>query len=271
LACSTAPTTTRTVAESALGALRENSTARFFYASAGGRAEAYLVRPSGAGPFPLIIFLHGHSLSGLGAIRLLPAAELFAQAVCYAGLSISLPGYGGTDVGAGPLEETTRSVVLDAIAEAKMLPWIDPERLYIYGFSRGAVVATALVHQIEGLKGAVLHSGAYDLTKLYQDTSSFWLRQLLNPGGEEQPRFHDLLSEMSGWRFSTLVLHGRRDSLVPFSQALLLRDRLASLGKTHRLVAFPEHGHRLPVRDVKEEAVRFLIETGGTACATNDP
>jgi dipeptidyl aminopeptidase/acylaminoacyl peptidase len=270
LACSTA-LVPRTVTESALGALGEEATARFFYPSAGSRAEAYLVRPRGAGPFPLIIFLHGHSAYGLGAIRLLPAAELFAREVCYAGLAISLPGYGGTEVGGGPLAETTRSVVLDAIAQAKKLPWIDAERLYIYGFSRGAVVATALVHQIEGLKGAMLHSGAYDLTKLYQDTSSFWLRQLLNPGGEEQPRFHDLLSEMSGWRFSTLVLHGRRDSLVPFSQALLLRDRLASLGKPHRLVAFPEHGHRLPVRDVKEQAVRFLIETGGTACATNDP
>ena len=151
LACSTAPTT-RTVAESELGTLPENSTARFFYASAGGRAEAYLVRPRGAGPFPLIVFLHGHSLSGLGAIGLLPAAELFAREVCYAGLAISLPGYGGTEVRAGPLEETTRSVVLGAIAAAKNLSWIDAERLYIYGFSRGAVVATALVHQIDGLK-----------------------------------------------------------------------------------------------------------------------
>lgn len=215
LACSTAPTT-RTVAESELGTLPENSTARFFYASAGGRAEAYLVRPRGAGPFPLIVFLHGHSLSGLGAIGLLPAAEVFAREVCYAGLAISLPGYGGTEVRAGPLEETTRSVVLGAIAAAKNLSWIDAERLYIYGFSRGAVVATALVHQIDGLKGALLHSGAYDLAKLYQDTSSFWLRQLLNPAGEEQPRFHDLLSEVSGWRFSTLVLHGGRGLACSF-------------------------------------------------------
>ena len=109
-----------------------------FLCKRGRPAEAYLVRPRGAGPFPLIAFLHGHSLSGLGAIRLLPAAKLFAREVCYAGLAISLPGYGGTEVRAGLLEETTRSAVLDAIAAAKKLSWIDAERLYIITDFRAA-------------------------------------------------------------------------------------------------------------------------------------
>lgn len=99
-----------------------------FLCKRGRSAEAYLVRPRGAGPFPLIAFLHGHSLSGLGAIRLLPAAKLFGREVCYA----------GTEVRAGLLEETTRSAVLDAIAAAKKLSWIDAERLYIITDFRAA-------------------------------------------------------------------------------------------------------------------------------------
>ena len=244
--------------------------ARFIFASAGGNAEAYLVRPLGPGPFPLIVLLHGHSWIGAGAKRLLPTADIFAKELCYASLAISLPGYGETDVVAGPLADTTRQVVLDAVASAKRVSWVDSGRVYVYGFSRGAVVAAALVNQIDGVKGALLHSGAYDLTKLYEGSSSVWLRKLLNPDGEAQPKFYDLLSEVKDWPAGTLVLHGEQDSLIPVSQALLLRDRLASLGKPHRLVLFPEHGHRLPLREIKDQVLQFLKDNGGSACAPND-
>jgi dipeptidyl aminopeptidase/acylaminoacyl peptidase len=254
-----------------LGALPAGAAARFKFASAGGNAEAYVVRPRGTGPFPLIVLLHGHSWVGIGAKRLLPAAEMFAKDMCYASLAISLPGYGDTDVAAGPLADATRQVVLDAVRSAKQLSWVDSERVYVYGFSRGAVVAAALVNEIDGVKGALLHSGAYDLAKLYEDSSSFWLRQLLNPDAEAKPKFYDLLSEVKDWRSSTLVLHGEQDSLIPVSQAFLLRDRLASLGKPHRLVLFPQHGHRLPMREIKDQIVKFLKDNDGSACTTNDP
>ena len=183
-----------------LRSLPEGSTARFLYPSSGGKAEAYLIRPRGSGPFPLIILLHGHSLSGVGAKRLLPAAAVFASDLCFVSLAISLPGYGDTAVAGGPLADTTRGVVLDAVAVAKRLPWIDSKRLYIYGFSRGAVVAAALINQLDGLKGALLHSGAYDLQKLYQETSSSWLRQLLNPNGDAKPTLQNLLPEVANWQ-----------------------------------------------------------------------
>jgi pimeloyl-ACP methyl ester carboxylesterase len=134
-----------------------------------------------------MLLLHGHSWAGLGAKRVLPAADLFARELCVAGLAVSLPGYGDTEVDARPLEEATSQVVLDAIATAKKLPWIDAKRFYVYGFSRGAVVAAALINQMDGIKGTLLQSGAYDLPRLYRDTSSFWMRQLLNPAARLNP------------------------------------------------------------------------------------
>ena len=249
----------------------EGSTARFLYPSSGGKAEAYLIRPRGSGPFPLIILLHGHSLSGVGAKRLLPAAAVFASDLCFASLAISLPGYGDTAVAGGPLADTTRGVVLDAVAVAKRLPWIDSKRLYIYGFSRGAVVAAALINQLDGLKGALLHSGAYDLQKLYQETSSSWLRQLLNPNGDAKPTLQNLLPEVANWQSSTLILHGQLDSLIPVSQATALHDRLETLGKPHKLIVFPERGHLFPIGEIKDQVVQFLNDNGGGACAVNGP
>jgi dipeptidyl aminopeptidase/acylaminoacyl peptidase len=261
----------RSVPLTELRSLSEGATARFVYPISLGKAEAYLVRPHGPGPFPLMLLLHGHSWAGLGAKRVLPAADLFARELCVAGLAVSLPGYGDTEVDAGPLEEATRQVVLDAIATAKKLPWIDAKRLYVYGFSRGAVVAAALINQMDGVKGALLQSGAYDLSRLYRDTSSFWMRQLLNPNGEAEPKLQNLLPEVSSWQASTLILHGARDPFVPVSQATLLRDRLKSFAKPHRLVLFPNHGHWLPVREIKDQAVQFLKENGGNACVVSDP
>jgi dipeptidyl aminopeptidase/acylaminoacyl peptidase len=254
-----------------LRGLSEGATARFLYPSAGGKAEAYLVRPRGSGPFPLIILLHGHSLSGAGARRVLPAAALFANELCYAGLAVSLPGYGDTEVSGGPTADATRRVVLDAVKIAKQLPWIDAKRLYVYGFSRGAVVAAALANHIEELKGALLHSGAYDLERLYRETTSPWLRQLLNPDGEANPALHNLLPRVASWRAPTLILHGQKDSLIPVSQARMLSEQLEKLGKPHRLVVFPERGHLFSMAEVKEPVFNFLKSNGGPACAATGP
>ena len=259
------------VASRDLAGLPEASTHRFMFDSAGGKAEGYITRPKGQGPFPLMILLHGHSLVGIGARRLLPAAELFASEVCYASLTISLPGYGDTAVPAGPTPEATRQVVQDAVAIAKKLPWVDPRRLYFYGFSRGAVVAAALINQTPGVKGALLQSGAYDLPRLYRETSNSWLRKLLNPNGEAEPKLQNLLNETNGWPGATLILHGGQDSIIPPAQANLLDARLQALGKPHRLVLFPEYGHLLPLREIRSEALRFLKDNGGSACSANVP
>ena len=239
------------------------------FPSAGGFVESYLARPHGGGRLPLVVLLHGHSLVGIGARRLLPAAEIFAKEVCYASIAVSLPGYGDTKVPAASLAESTRQVVLDAVANAKQLPWIDGSKIYVYGFSRGAVVAAALVNEIDGLKGAMLQSGAYDLATLYKNSSNPVLKKLLNPNGEAEPTLRNLLPEAADWPASTLILHGAQDSLIPVSQATLLRDKLQSLGKRHRLVLYPEGGHWLQIREIKDQAVQFLKDNGGSACAPN--
>lgn len=263
--------TVTNVAPRDLARLPEASTHRFMFDSAGGKAEGYITHPKGKGPFPLIILLHGHSLVGIGARSLLPAAELFASEICYASLTISLPGYGDTDVPAGPTPEATRQVVHDAVAIAKTLPWVDPQRLYFYGFSRGAVVAAALINQTPGVKGALLQSGAYDLPRLYRDTSNSWLRKLLNPNGAADPKLQNLLNETAGWPGATLILHGGKDGLIPAAQASLLEARLQALGKPHRLVLYPEYGHRLPLNEIRSEALQFLKDNGGSACAATVP
>src|ERR1700757_2463751 len=73
-------------------------TSHFLFSTSGSSAEAYLTRPAGPGPFPLMILLHGHTLGFTGAESVVPEAQAFASDLCYAGLAVSLPGYGATEV-----------------------------------------------------------------------------------------------------------------------------------------------------------------------------
>lgn len=239
--------------------------AQFFYQSQGGNVEAYLVRPEGKGPFPLAVLLHGHNVLRAGAKMYIAAGELFSRELCYASLAISLPGYGATEV-EGATREATLGAVSDGISEVGKLPWIDRERVVLYGFSRGALFAAALAGRVTGLRAVILHSGAYDTRKLYEETSSDWLRRTLNPNGESNPPLFTILPEVSRWIAPALIMHGARDRLVPAAQALALRDRLRALGKPHRLVIFPDAGHWLPLKAAKEAVFSFLAEQVGSAC-----
>jgi len=261
---------TQTVSIESLVDAPAGVTSHFLFPTSGSSAEAYLTRPAGPGPFPLMILLHGHTLGSMGgAETVVPEAEAFASDLCYAGLAVSLPGYGETEVRPGTDPKITLNVVLDAASLVEKLPWIDSKRLYLCGFSRGAFFTSLLANQIEGIEGIVLHSGAYDLNRLYQETP--WFRSMLNPSGERNPKLMSILPEVPTWYAPTLVLHGEKDSLVSVQQANLLRDSLEAAKKPYRFVLYPNSGHRLPQEDVRKKAAAFLKEISGSACRTSIP
>jgi dipeptidyl aminopeptidase/acylaminoacyl peptidase len=212
-----------------------------------------------------MILIHGHTFGPMGgAASVVPEAEAFARDLCYAGLAVSLPGYGTTEVPPGADPKITLNVILDGVSLVKKLPWIDAKRLYLYGYSRGAFFAALLVNRIEEIKGVVLQSGAYELNRFYWDT--VWFRPMLNPSGEEDPKLPSILSDVPTWQAPTLVLHGQLDPLVSVQQANLLRASLEAAKKPNRLVLYPYYGHVIPREAVKKAATAFFEETSGPAC-----
>ena len=187
----------------------------------------------------------------MGAESVVSEAEVFASDLCYAGLAVSLPGYGATEVPPRIDPNITLKVVLDGVSLVKQLPWVDSKRLYLYGFSRGAFFAALLASRLDGIEGVILHSGAYDLNRFYQDT--IWFRSMLNPDGVKNPKLISILPEVPTWHAPTLVLHGEEDFLVSVEQANLLSESLEAAKKPYRLVLYPHSGHYLPSEGTSEE------------------
>jgi dipeptidyl aminopeptidase/acylaminoacyl peptidase len=215
--------------------------------------------------------LHGHSFFGRGAEQVLGTAETFAREGCFATLAISLPGYGASEGVQGSVIEATRRAVLDGVAFVRQLDWVDQRHVFFYGVSRGAIIAAAMANEIQGVEGAVLYAGAYDLERLYRETPSFWVRKILNPDGEAYPKFLNLLDNGRNWKVPTLILHGAQDHVSPVHQAELLRDRLRSAGVDHQLVIYPDRGHFLPRTNVRARSLTFFKKFVAPACPAQKP
>lgn len=114
------------------------------FPSGADRISAWLYRPPGDGPVPLLVMAHG--LGGVRSMRLDAYAERFRDAG-YACLVFDYRNFG--DSGGEPRQVLDVKMQLQdwaaAVEFARTLPGIDPHRIALWGtsFSGGHVIATA--------------------------------------------------------------------------------------------------------------------------------
>jgi dienelactone hydrolase len=144
-----------------------------FYPSGSLRIHAYLYKPSGDGPFPVVIYNHG---ARTGRPRRSEPNEYIGRLLTRAGYAVLVPerrGYGGSD---GPtlaeaigndLEqrfvarmEAETDDVFAALDYVRTLPFADTKRIGIMGFSGGGIVTMFAIRRSTAFAVAINQAGA---------------------------------------------------------------------------------------------------------------
>lgn len=240
------------------------------YATVGGKElELDLARPSGRGPFPAIVFIHGGGWYE-GDRQSYGAQIREAAKRGYVGVAISyrlmqFDEQRKDTASAKPIFPTQIQDVNTA------LRWlrnnadqnrIDEERMGLTGASAGGHLAllAALADPNPAMRGggsdrkpparvrAVVNLfGPTDMVACYEDSVVAWIIRLFMGGRpEETPETYRKASPIhyvSKDDPPVLTLHGALDVMVPVGQAELLDQKMKAVGAPHQLVVYQDQGH----------------------------
>ena len=190
-----------------------------------GKVESWYMPPvsgGSAGPAPAVIFGHGNG----ELIEFWPAELSGFNRLGMALLLVEYPGY-GRSAGSPSQKSITETFVAayDVLSSRKD---VDPSRIILFGRSLGggAVCALAAERPSEALILMSTFTGAGSFAKRYL-APSFLVRDPF-----------DNLPVVKNYPAPVLIMHGRHDTVIPFSHATALH-RAAKQGK---LIAY-EAGH----------------------------
>ena len=119
----------------------------------GKKVEYFLERPQGSGPWPAIIFLHGHqdwpTAGGKDFVKWGVLDEFAGRG--YLAVAISQPGYGNSSGPADFCGPFTQHAVAAVIAKLRSDGYVKGNKIVIQGVSRGALVAglVAILRSVE--------------------------------------------------------------------------------------------------------------------------
>ena len=149
--------------------------------------------------------------------------------------------------------------VLNLVPTVKALDFVDPDRLYMLGQSRGGTMTYIALKRGAPVRAAAVIAGP---SLLSEDTHTFihgdWFlngNQWFDGAPKVWPDYAHRAAEHFRDRSAALwpdainvpvlILHGREDPLVPVTQALRMADALQSHGKVYSLVIYGSDGHSL--------------------------
>ena len=174
--------------------------------------------------------------------------------------ALSQPGYGNSD---GPPDfcgPFTQEAALVALAFLRKQPFVDPKKVALYGYSRGAIVASMVTTRDPQLAAIVLGAGAYDFFTWYPtplpgiDTNI----RLETGASAEAFRARSAIYHVAKIRAPVLLLHGAQDERIPALQAEAFAERLKASGVAVKLKIFHGARHGIPIDEQYGEIYPFL-------------
>jgi len=201
---------------------------------------AAIRKPKGAGPFPAMIMFHG-APGGRGMEQLVgwsrgdtggPVWERFLQE----GYVVAVADYRGGNMNLMSAPSTNGMITsiddgLAVVEFVKALPFVDPNRINLYGVSLGGNLVLQLISRVPA-QSAILGAPA----------AIWFLGMKAGPGGwkDAKPDPEVARKNIEPIRTPVLILQGAADGLLPVATAL--HDALAAAGKQVRMEVY-ENGY----------------------------
>ena len=243
------------------------------YASDGLAVRGLLIKPKAVGSrkWPAIIFNrggngdlgritdNGQPCGGMTNTSCLDVADLYLLAKAgfviiasdyrYQGATVKRDEWGGVEV----------DDVLNLVPVLKSLDYVDTDRLYMLGLSRGGTETYLAIKRGIPVKAAAVIGGVTDV-KAWVDSRPEM--NLVNGNdfidgfahiwpdyehhAEEEYRARSAVYWADQINVPVLILHSRTDRMVPVTQALRMAEALQEKGKEYSLHIYERDGHPLP-------------------------
>ncbi|MBM4338010.1 MAG: alpha/beta fold hydrolase [Deltaproteobacteria bacterium] len=224
--------------------------------------RALVQKPSGDGPFPAVIFLHGSGgmrddyadwceyLSKHGFIGMAYARRAFPFGGGSPDRTIRYKDYLFKDVGDLNL----------VIEQLRKLSFIGNGPTFVIGSSEGGHISYLAASQIKGLKAVIGLNGVTDYLDWYEWAKSEYpkfpiarfrdaaksVREIFGCAPEScEDRYHALspIHQVDQISCPIMIVHGEKDPQVPVRQAHRFADSLRSSNKPYEIHVYPKEGH----------------------------
>ncbi len=218
---------------------------------------AYVRKPKGPGPFPVVVLLHGGKFSKAATLGLGRSAKSPVQDFLAAGWAVYSIDYRPQDKIV--LDPTEIDDCLEAIKTLRKLPFVDAGRIALHGGSHGANLISRLVSRVQ-VRGAVLCApAAMDLIEVKKafgrgEKLVMILDRLVKDmekrhGAsaeeiEKDPKkygYSSALTETAEVKCPLLIVNGKNDDNSPTSIIDLYAKKLRTAGKSVETY-LPENG-----------------------------
>ncbi|HEV2863239.1 MAG TPA: prolyl oligopeptidase family serine peptidase [Pyrinomonadaceae bacterium] len=231
------------------------------YASDGLSVAGFIAKPKKtAGRLPVIIFNRGgleESVIGMPNFNYIH--EMFRYAsegfVVLASQYRGYDGAGGRDeVGGADLHD-----VFNIIKLARSLDYVDADRLFMWGYSRGALMTLQALRDGAKPRAVVLVGPPTDYSQLLPGSERFFRNSFpdYDRRKDEHLRNRTPMNWVEKIDAPLLILHGGDDNLPP-THSLNLARRMQELGKLYELVVYAGDNH--PIILNREDRLRRTVD-----------